>query len=119
MNESEEIEFVKAYVALSNAHRLTLILPMFAEEAVYRSSYVGEFDGRGAIGDMMGDFFSRFPDVCWKVPEYRPAGKRAVDFEFVMTATETLTGNNIERNGLERIEFTEDGLISLLEVTSP
>jgi len=119
MTKSEEIEFVKAYVALSNAHRLTLILPMFAEEAVYRSSYVGEFNGRGVIGDMMTDFFSRFPDVRWNVPEYRPAGDRAVDFEFVMTATETLTGNHIVRNGLERIEFTDDGLISLLEVTSP
>ena len=116
MNESEKIELAKAYVALSNAHRLEFILHMFADKAVYRSSYVGEFKGRNAIGEMMADFFSRFPDVRWSVQEYRYTGKGIVGFEFVMTATEASTGNQIERQGLEEIEFTDEGLISRLNV---
>ena len=116
MNESEQIELAKAYVALSNAHRLDYILPMFADEAIYHSSYVGEFKGRNAIGEMMADFFSRFPDVRWSVQEYRHTGIGVVGFEFVMTATEALTGNRIERQGPEEIEFSDDGSINRLEV---
>ena len=116
MNESEQIELAKAYVALSNAHRLEFILPMFADKAVYHSSYVGEFKGRSAIGEMMADFFSRFPDVHWNVLEYRCSREKVVGFEFVMTATESRTGDRLERQGLEEIEFTDEGLISRLEV---
>jgi hypothetical protein len=116
MNHIERMEFAKAYVALSNAHRLSLILPMFAENAVYHSPHVGEFNGRKAIGEMMADFFRRFPDVFWNVSEYLDAGRETVEFDFLMTATEALTGNLIERSGIERIEFTDDGLIVHLEV---
>ena len=119
MTEVEEIELAKAYVALSNAHRLALIAPMFVEQAVYSSSNVGEFTGRSAIEEMMADFFSRFPDVHWEVPEYRRVAKGVVEFPFTMTATESSSGNAIERGGLERIEVDGDGLILRLEVKSP
>jgi len=116
VKESEQIDFARAYVALSNAHDLERILPMFADNALYRSSNVGEFKGRDAIGRMMSDFFDRFPNVYWSVEEYRCAGAAAVVFDFAMTATEPLTGESIERLGLERIEFTGEGLIERLEV---
>lgn len=119
MTEVEEIELAKAYVAMSNAHRLALIAPMFVEQAVYSSSNVGEFTGRSAIKKMMADFFSRFPDVYWKVPEYRRVAKGVVEFPFAMTAAESSSGNSIEREGLERIEINGDGLICRLEVKSP
>ena len=93
MNETEKVELAKAYVALSNAHRLSLILPMFAEGATYYSSAVGKFTGITAISDMMGGFFSRFPDVHWSVEAYRYTENGAVEFGFVMTATEAETGN--------------------------
>ena len=105
-------------MALSNAHDLERILPMFSDNALYRSSNVGEFKGRVAIGEMMADFFCRFPNVYWNVGEYHCAGNGEVEFEFVMSATEALTGKGIERLGRERIEFADDGLISRLEVIS-
>ncbi len=49
MNDLEQIDLAKAYVALSNAHRLEFIVPMFAHGGMYRSSNVGEFKGRKAI----------------------------------------------------------------------
>ena len=118
MNTIERIELAKAYVALSNAHRLDLILPMFADRATYLSPHVGEFKGRTAIGEMMAGFFARFPDVHWKVPEYTCTGNGAVSFEFQMAGTETSTGTRIERGGAERIEFTDGGYILRLEVSN-
>ena len=47
MTEIESIELARTYVARSNAHRVDLIQPLFAADAIYRSSAVGiagEFD---------------------------------------------------------------------------
>lgn len=42
-------------MALSNAHRSELIVPMFAHGGMYRSSNVGEFEGGKAIvGGVLG-----------------------------------------------------------------
>ncbi|MDV7392401.1 nuclear transport factor 2 family protein, partial [Arthrospira platensis SPKY1] len=109
MNPTERIELAKAYVALSNAHRLDLVLPMFAAEATYRSTYVGEFAGKPAIGRMMAEFFARFPDVYWEVSAYRERGANAVEFAFVMTATEAATGQAVRRQAVETLEFTDAG----------
>jgi hypothetical protein len=117
MNQAECIELAKAYVALSNSHNVAFILPMFTEQSIYHSIHAGEFKGRDAIGKMMADFFRRYPDVVWNVPEYRMAGERAVEFDFVMTATEALSGECIERNGTERTEFSDDGYITHLKVS--
>ncbi|HRY16271.1 MAG TPA: nuclear transport factor 2 family protein, partial [Candidatus Competibacteraceae bacterium] len=92
MNTLEQIELTKAYVALSNAHRLEFILPLFAEQALYHSTFVGEFTGRSAIHSMMTDFFARFPDVYWTVTEYRSVDESTVEFAFTMTATAAATG---------------------------
>lgn len=116
MNATERIELAKAYVALSNAHRLELILSLFADQATYHSPHVGEFKGKAAIGEMMAEFFSRFPDVHWNTYEYTCTENEAVEFEFQMAAIEALTGRNIERGGIERIEFTDEGHIFRLEV---
>ena len=116
LSESERIDLANAYVALSNAHKVEFIIPMFSEKGTYRSAHVGEFKGRAAIGYMMSDFFTRFPDVRWNVPAYRCIGKSTIEFDFEMTATEELTGSQIERRGIEEIEFSDDGLIFRLEV---
>jgi len=119
MNPTERIELAKAYVALSNAHRLDLVLPMFAAEATYRSAYVGEFAGKPAIGRMMAAFFTRFPDVCWAVEAYRGLGADAVEFAFVMTATEAATGQAVRRPAVETLEFTDAGFIVRVAVIDP
>jgi hypothetical protein len=114
LSQLEQIELAKAYVALSNAHALTFILPMFSDSARYQSSSVGEFEGRDAIGKMMADFFKRFPDVNWQVASFRHGTENLVEFKFIMSACEAATGNRIERCGLEQIEFSKDGFIDLI-----
>jgi len=117
MTAVESIELAKAYVALSNAHRVELILPMFAAEAVYTSTAVGEFSGPIAIGDMMQGFFVRYPDVFWLAENYRfDNGK--VTFDFGMQASAADSGEQLQRQGVERIEFDRRGLIRKLEVNT-
>lgn len=115
MTDTELIELAKAYVALSNSHRINLITPMFAAGACYSSSAVGEHRGRAAIGDMMRGFFSRYPDVYWQATNYR-CDQNRVSFDFTMSAHEAGSGESLERSGHEQFEFTADGLIERLEV---
>lgn len=115
MTAPEAIALAKAYVALSNAHRCDLIRPLFAADAVYRSSAVGEFHGVDAIIDMMTGFFARYPDVSWQCSEYHHSAER-VSFNFELNAQDTPDGTPLRRGGIERIGFDRDGLIKLLEV---
>jgi hypothetical protein len=115
-NSSELIEVTRAYVALSNAHRLDWILPMFDQQATYLSAYVGEFRGRDAIAGMMADFFSRYPNVRWQVGEYKYLADNTVGFNFDLVATDRQTGELVERSAYEQLKFSEDGYIERLEV---
>lgn len=115
MTEAELTELAKAYVALSNSHRINLIMPMFAAGARYTSTAVGEHRGRAAIGDMMHGFFTRYPDVIWQATNYRCDDFR-VSFDFTMTANGAVTGDRLERSGVEQIEFTADGSIKKITV---
>jgi nuclear transport factor 2 (NTF2) superfamily protein len=114
MTEIESIELARAYVALSNAHRVDLIQPLFAAHAIYRSSAVGEHRGASAIAAMMQAFFARYPDVCWRCDRYRYADNR-VSFDFELQAQDR-QGGALRRGGIEHIEFDEQGLIKTLEV---
>jgi hypothetical protein len=89
---------------------------LFAEQALYHSTFVGEFTGRAAIRSMMTDFFARFPDVYWTVTEYRSVDERTVEFTFTMTATAAATGQAVQRQARETLEFTDAGLIARLSV---
>ncbi len=115
MTELESIELAKAYVALSNAHRVELILPMFAVDAVYTSSAVGEFIGANAIGDMVRGFFAHYPDAFWLAENYRFDNGR-VSFDFGLQASASDSGEQLQRQGIEHIEFDRQGLIIKLEV---
>ena len=115
MNETEYIELARAYVALSNAHRVDLIRPMFAADAIYRSSAVGEFNGAAAIAKMMRAFFARYPDAYWFCEDYRCSGSR-VEFAFSLQASDARGAGHLQRSGLEMIEYDADGLIAKLEV---
>ena len=115
MTEIEISELAHAYVALSNAHRVDLIRPMFAADAIYHSSAVGEFRGVDAIIDMMRTFFTRYADAFWLCEHFRCEENR-VSFDFSLQASDTHDGVQLQRSGIERIEFNDQGLIKRLEV---
>lgn len=65
---------------------------------------------------MMSDFFDRFRDAYWEVNEYRTIADNGVAFDFVMTGTDASSGECVKRLGLEKIFFTEEGLIKQIYV---
>ena len=115
MTEIEITELSRAYVALSNAHRVEFIRPMFAADAIYHSSAVGEFQGVDAIIDMMRAFFARYPDAFWLCEHFHCEMNR-VSFDFSLQASDAQSGAQLQRSGIERIEFDDQGLIIRLEV---
>jgi ketosteroid isomerase-like protein len=119
ISEPELIELTRAYVALSNAHQLQFVLPMFDENATYFSAYVGEFKGREKIANMMDSFFTRYTDVHWLVDEYQSLGNEAVGFNFVMTATDSQGGEPVSRSAYEILKFSPRRYIEFLEVKEP
>ncbi len=115
MTETEAIELARAYVALSNSHRPELIVPLFADDAIYSSSTVGEFHGAAAIGDMMREFLRRYPDVFWLCENFKCNDNR-VSFDFSLQAHNAESGTHLQRSGIERIAYDDQGLIKKLEV---
>lgn len=115
MTDTELIELTKAYVALSNSHRIDLIMPMFAPGVRYNSTALGDHRGRAAIADMMHGFNKKFPDVHWQTTNYSCTDHR-VSFDFTMTATDAASGNRLQRSGVEQFEFTADGSIKYITV---
>ncbi|MCP4391894.1 MAG: nuclear transport factor 2 family protein [Gammaproteobacteria bacterium] len=115
MTDTELIELAKAYVALSNSHRIDLIMPMFAAGARYTTTTGGVFRGRAAIGDMTKGFFKRYPNAHLHATNYRCAD-HGISFDFTMTANDASSGDVIERSGNEQFEFTADGSIKKITV---
>ena len=118
-NESELVELTRAYVALSNAHQLQFVLPMFDENATYLSAYVGEFKGREEITLMMTDFFTRYSDLHWLVEDFQFLGNSTVGFNFIMTATDPQGREPVNRSAFETLKFNQQGYIEFLEVKDP
>ncbi len=117
MTETETIELARAYLALSNAHRVDLIQSLFAADAVYSSSAVGEYQGPAAIAEMMRAFFARYPDVRWQCENYRCTSNR-VSFDFELRASDAQSGEQLRRGGIEVIEYNAEGRIKKLEVNA-
>ena len=119
VSKQKPIERAKNYVALSNGHNLPFIKSLFTEDATYHSVYFGEYKGNTAIHAIMASFFTRFPDAHWEVAKYRCIEDNGVGFNFIMTGMDASSGEWVERQGLERIYFTPNGLIKHIAVCKP
>ncbi len=100
-----------SYVEASNEHDLDEIEALLGDTVCYTCSNVGSYSGIVDIIQMMAGFFSNFPNVKWQVSRYDMTAPLSISFEFRMTATYAETGAEIERLGLERIDFKKDGKI--------
>ena len=116
MDRRKVADLARLYVERSNRHELDDVFPMFDANATYWSSQFGLFDGLDQIREMMTGFFTTFPDVHWTVEDYRADSDDTASFEFTMRATNAETGQAVERQGLETIAFTDEGLIRHVEV---
>ena len=111
MDAEKQKSLARSYVELSNQHDLERVLALFDDFAVYRSDLLGTFRGRTEIGEMMRSFFDLHPDVTWEIADFEPGPGGSIEFDFVMRTTDADTGAPLVRQGVERIAFTEAGLI--------
>lgn len=111
-----QLILARLYVEWSNQHDLNAIITLFDEKATYCSSNVGSYEGKEAIGEMMGGFFERFSDVSWEARSFMPIHDNTIEFTFTMRGSNIHTGEHIQHLGLERITFTDGDLISHIEV---
>lgn len=116
---NQRLDFCKlarAYVDASNNHDLEVVEEQLLLDASYHSENVGRFEGSTAILNMMTGFFATYPDVTWQVDRYILNAPLTVYFEFSMIATNAQTGEQITREGLERIDFDVSGKIKHIDV---
>ena len=110
MTDLDLVTRTRTYVDASNDHDLGRITTMFAEQATYHSSGVGEHTGVGAILAMTSAFFAANPDVNWQPTNFRLVEKGGVEFDFIIT----IAGKASQ--GVERVFFDTDGRILRVEV---
>lgn len=103
----ENLQRAREYVNRSNQGDLEAVAELFAEDATYHSSHLGDYRGIAAIQEMMRGFFARFENPKWEVAEYHPLGEDGVVFDFTMSATDS-HGVPVHRSGRETIRFDPD-----------
>ena len=115
MKSTELTELAKAFVALSNAHRMDLVMGLFAAGARYSATSGNEHRGRAAIGDMLNKLRADYPDIYWQSDNFRCDDHR-VSFDFTVRASATDDNPALERRGSEHIDYTADGAIKKIDV---
>ena len=102
MDNEAMIAVAKKYVASSNKHDASECCSLMHADAEYVSSSVGQFKGTPDIENMMKQYFEKFPNVHWEVPEYVLTGN-CVSFKFIRTGCASADGYPITAHGFEEI----------------
>ncbi|OOG76618.1 DUF4440 domain-containing protein [Sinorhizobium sp. A49] len=104
------------YHAAINALDFQSICDAFAENARYVSNGVGALSGRAAIVSAFRDYFLVYPDQVAEdgvIETLSPSSARAT---WHLTATNSKTGEKVERSGVEFLHFNGEGRIVAIEV---
>ncbi|OBZ92932.1 Caspase-1, p20:OmpA/MotB [Pararhizobium polonicum] len=105
------------YHAAINALDFAVIADFFAEDATYSSGGIGGLNGRADIMAAFRRYFTEYPDQIAEDSIVEPVSAIAARSVWHLTATSTLTGNGVQRQGEEIITFREDGRIMSVDVT--
>ena len=89
---------------------------MLAPDVVYSSSGVGAHSGIEAVMTMMSGFFRRFPDVNWTCSAFAAHERDGAEFHYVLRATESATGQVLQRAGIQRVWIDPQGDLRRIEV---
>lgn len=113
--QSEENSLTKRaeeYFFASNQHDLAKISSQISEEIEYVSTGVGSFNGKKDVLDMMSSFFTKFPNVSWKIINDPASINSSVVLRFEMR----LHPNDAPITGTEVLTFADDGQIVRITV---
>jgi ketosteroid isomerase-like protein len=119
MNETfDPAAHLITFHAAINALDFTTIERFFAEDAIYVSGGVGgRIDGRGAIMAAFRSYFDAYPDQVAEDTLVEELGPRAARSVWRLKATNSRTGEILDRSGEETLTFDSEGRIARVDVT--
>ncbi|WP_245423895.1 nuclear transport factor 2 family protein [Methylovirgula sp. 4M-Z18] len=107
----DPVALTAAYHAAINALDFEMVDGFFAANVVYHSDGIGSLYGRASVMSSFKSYFERFADQTAtdeKIEQMDPRAARAI---WTLTATDTSTGEPIQRRGEEIVTFDEAGTI--------
>ncbi|HTO32973.1 MAG TPA: nuclear transport factor 2 family protein [Pararhizobium sp.] len=113
----DPVALVERFHAAINALDFDAIDAFFADEASYTSGKVGGLNGRDAIMAGFRRYFAEYSDQVAEdslIEVLSPVSARAV---WHLSATSSLTGLPLQRQGEETITFNGQGRITRVDVT--
>lgn len=105
------VETTRLYHAAINALDFEAIAALFAIDAVYASSGIGEIAGRQAILEAFKAYFAVYPDQVAEDDLIEELSPRSAKSVWRLVATHNRTGEVSRRSGEEIIRFDEAGKI--------
>jgi len=113
----DPVALATRYHAAINALDFAVIEDFFTEDATYSSGGIGGLKGRADIMAAFRRYFSEYPDQVAEDSLVEPVSAVAVRSVWHLTATSTLTGARLQRQGEETITFDSEGRIVSVDVT--
>ncbi|WP_438749694.1 nuclear transport factor 2 family protein [Pararhizobium sp. O133] len=113
----DPVALVERFHAAINTLDFGTIDAFFADDARYASGKVGGLKGRDAIMAGFRRYFDEYPDQVAEdslIEALSPVSARAV---WRLSATSSITGSPLRRQGEETITFNEQGWIIRVDVT--
>lgn len=113
----DPVALVRRFHSAINELDFGTISAFFAENARYTSGKVGGLEGHEAIMNGFRRYFAEYPDQVADdslIEAISPLSARAV---WRLSATSSITGAPLQRQGEETITFNDEGRIVRVDVT--
>jgi ketosteroid isomerase-like protein len=112
----DPVALVARFHAAINALDFAAIEEFFAEDATYCSGGIGGLKGRADIMAAFQRYFAEYPDQRAEDSLIEPLSATAARSIWRLTATSTITGKRLQRQGEVTVTFNEEGRILSVDV---
>ncbi|WP_349437655.1 nuclear transport factor 2 family protein [Pararhizobium sp. A13] len=113
----DPVALVRRFHAAISALDFAAIEAFFTEDATYSSGKIGGLKGRADIMAAFRRYFTEYPDQIAEDSLIEPLSAVSARSIWHLTATSTLTGKLLRRQGEEIITFNQEGRITSVDVT--
>lgn len=113
----DPVALVRRFHAAISTLDFAAIEDFFTEGATYSSGKIGRLKGRAEIMAAFRRYFTEYPDQLAEDSLIEPLSAVSARSIWQLTATSTLTGKQLRRQGEEIVTFDQDGRIVSVDVT--
>ncbi|MBW9064033.1 nuclear transport factor 2 family protein [Rhizobium herbae] len=113
----DTVALVRRFHAAISMLDFAAIEAFFTEDATYSSGKIGGLKGRADIMAAFRRYFAEYSDQVAEDSLIEPLSAVSARSIWHLTATSTLTGKQLQREGVEVVIFNRDGRIVSVEVT--